>query len=146
MKEKPRPPENKRAGWLVRHAQEVSPAPNNGASPAQAQTGSHLSLSKPKMPSLLTDCVIVGHAEKADVIFTPRQWFAMCAHMMNENPQNFFLMHYIKDGRAKFAKACNARADDRISWAWDGFAVANWKNSSNPAQRLEVGNDPIASS
>jgi len=72
------------------------------------------------LPTLLTDCVLIGHAEKADVIFTPRQWFAMCAHMMNENPQNFFLMPYQdKDGKAKFAKAYNAKADDRIAWAWD---------------------------
>jgi hypothetical protein len=38
------------------------------------------------LPSQLTDCVLIGHGHKADVIFTPRQWFAMCAHMMNENP------------------------------------------------------------
>jgi hypothetical protein len=42
------------------------------------------------LPTLLTDCVLVGHAKKADVVFTPRQWFAMCAHMMNENPATFF--------------------------------------------------------
>jgi hypothetical protein len=72
------------------------------------------------LPTLLTDCVLVGHAEKADVIFTPPQWFAMCAHMMNENPQNFFLMAYRdKDGKAKFARAYHANADDRIDWAWD---------------------------
>ena len=72
------------------------------------------------LPSLLTDCVLIGHAEKADVIFTPRQWFAMCAHMMNNNPANFFLMPYRnKGGKPKFAKAYNANADDRIQWAWD---------------------------
>jgi hypothetical protein len=72
------------------------------------------------LPSLLTDCVIVGHAQKTDVIFTPRQWFAMCAHMMNENPDNFFLMPYQdKDGNPKFAKAYNAKAEKRIAWSWD---------------------------
>jgi hypothetical protein len=52
---------------------------------------------------LLTDCVLVGHAQKADIVFTPPQWFIMCAHMMNENPQNFFLMPYRddKDGKAE---------------------------------------------
>jgi hypothetical protein len=72
------------------------------------------------LPTLLTDCVLVGHAKKADVVFTPRQWFAMCAHMMNENPANFFLMPYQdKNGAAKFAKAYRANADKRIQWAWD---------------------------
>jgi hypothetical protein len=72
------------------------------------------------LPTLLTDCVLIGHAEKADVIFTPRQWFAMCAHMMNNNRANFFLMPYRdEDGKPKFAKAYNADADKRIAWAWD---------------------------
>jgi hypothetical protein len=77
----------------------------------------HLTLKA--LPTLLTDCVIVGHAEKADVVFTSRQFFAMCTHMRNDMPQNFFLMPYIKNGEAKFAKAYNARADDRAGWAWD---------------------------
>jgi hypothetical protein len=84
---------------------------------ALAGGGPHLTLKA--LPTLLTDCVIVGHAQKADVIFTPRQWFALCIHMLNENPVNFFLMPYLKDGKAKFAKAYNARADERIPWAWD---------------------------
>jgi hypothetical protein len=73
------------------------------------------------LPTLLTDCVIVGHAEKADVIFTPPQWFAMCAYMMNRNPDNFFLMPYFdeKQGRARFAKAYKVSAAKRILWAWD---------------------------
>jgi hypothetical protein len=79
-----------------------------------------MSLTLSELPTLLTDCVLVGHARKADVVFTPRQWFAMCAHMMNENPENFFLMPYQdKDGQAKFAKAYHANADKRIQWAWD---------------------------
>ena len=72
-----------------------------------------------RLPTLLTDCVLLGHAKRADVVFTPRQWFAVGAHMMNENPQNFFLMPYVKNGEAKFAKAFKAKADDRIQWAWD---------------------------
>jgi hypothetical protein len=72
------------------------------------------------LPTLLTDCVLVGHAKKADVIFTPPQWFAMCAHMMNENPANFFLQAYRdNDGRPKFAKAFRIDAEKRIAWAWD---------------------------
>lgn len=79
-----------------------------------------LELASAALPTLLTDCVLVGHAKRADVVFTPRQWFAMCAHMMNENPSNFFLIPYQeKNGTAKFAKAYNAKAEDRIQWAWD---------------------------
>ena len=79
-----------------------------------------MSLTLRSLPSLLTDCVIVGHARKADVVFTPRQFFAICAHMMNENPANFFLMSYPdKEGRPKYAKAFKAKVDDRIQWAWD---------------------------
>jgi hypothetical protein len=85
---------------------------------ASAGGSPHLALKA--LPTLLTDCVLVGHAQKADVVFTPCQWFAVCVHMMNENPQNFFLMPYQdKDGKAKFAKSYNVRADDRASWAWD---------------------------
>jgi hypothetical protein len=79
-----------------------------------------LELASAVLPALLTDCVLVGHAKRADIVFTPRQWFAMCIHMMNENPSNFFLMPYKdKNDKARFAKAFNAKADDRIQWAWD---------------------------
>src|SRR6266481_1613360 len=72
------------------------------------------------LPTLLTDCVLVGHAQKADVVFTPRQFFGMCTHMMNGNSPSVFLMPYRdKDGKATFAKAYKAEADERIQWAWD---------------------------
>ena len=61
------------------------------------------------LPTLLTDCVLVGHAKKADVVFTQRQWFALCVYMMNENPPNFFLMPYRdQHGKPKFAKSYKA--------------------------------------
>ena len=80
-----------------------------------------MSLTLRSLPSLLTDCVIVGHARKADVVFTPRQWFAICMHMHNENPANFFLMPYLKDGQAKYSKAFKADVEKRIRWAWDAI-------------------------
>lgn len=89
-------------------------------SPSKWAGGIPLPALTQRLPSLLTDCVIVGHAQKADVVFTPAQFFALCAHMMNNNPQNYFLMPYQdKDGKAKYAKAYNAKADDRIQWSWD---------------------------
>ena len=79
-----------------------------------------LELASGALPTLLTDCVIVGHARKADVVFTPRQWFALCVHMMNENPANFFLMPYRdKNGQPRYAKAFSADAEKRMLWAWD---------------------------
>ena len=79
-----------------------------------------LELDATALPTLLTDCVIVGHANKADVVFTPRQWFAICAHMMNENPANFFLMLFCnKNGEAQFKKALRTDVRKRIPWAWD---------------------------
>jgi hypothetical protein len=79
-----------------------------------------LELNSSALPTLLTDCVIVGHAKKADVVFTPRQWFAICAHMMNENPVNFFLMLFCdRNGEAQFKKASRTDVKTRISWAWD---------------------------
>jgi hypothetical protein len=47
-----------------------------------------MSLTLRSLPTLLTDCVIVGHARKADVFFTPRQFFAICAHIHNDNPRS----------------------------------------------------------
>ena len=79
-----------------------------------------LELDSAALPTLLTDCVLVGHAKKADVVFTRRQWFALCVHMMNENPPNFFLMPYRnRQGKPRFAKSYRVKADDRIQWAWD---------------------------
>ena len=82
------------------------------------------------------------------MVFTPPQWFAMCAHMMNENPQNFFLMPYQdKDGKAKFAKAYNAKADDRIAWAWDTITGkakvpgVNWLLSDQCSTPVALGGD-----
>jgi hypothetical protein len=72
------------------------------------------------LPPLLTDCVLIGHARKADVVFTPPQWFALCIHMMNKNSSNFFLMPYQdKSGKAKFAKAFRVDVEKRMQWAWD---------------------------
>jgi hypothetical protein len=72
-----------------------------------------------ELPSLLTDCVIVGHACKANMVFTLRQFFALCIHMLNENPPNFFLIPYRENDQAQYKKAFRVKAADRIAWAWD---------------------------
>src|SRR5262249_1376667 len=44
----------------------------------------------------------------------------MCAHMMNENPANFFLMPYRdKNAQPRYAKAFRADAEKWMRWAWD---------------------------
>jgi hypothetical protein len=63
------------------------------------------------LPSLLTDCVLVGHAQRADLVFTPRQYFDMCSHMMNDNPPNFFLNIYRDKAGKPRLTACG--------WTWD---------------------------
>lgn len=79
-----------------------------------------LELDSTALPTLATKCVLVGHAQKADVVWTRDDFMALCEHMMNGNERNFFLIPYRKeDGTAHYAKAKNAQADRRASWAWD---------------------------
>ena len=78
-----------------------------------------MSLTLRTLPSLLTDCVLVGHEKRADVVWTPRQWFAMCIHMLNENVANFFLKLYRdKNGQPKFSKAFKHDVTKWIEWSW----------------------------
>jgi hypothetical protein len=79
-----------------------------------------LELDAPALPSLATNCVLVGHAQKADVVWTRDQFMALCGLMLNRNELNFFLIPYREeDGAAHFAKAKKVRADKRAAWAWD---------------------------
>jgi hypothetical protein len=78
-----------------------------------------MSLALRTLPSLLTDCVLVGHEKRADVVWTPRQWFAMCIHMLNENVANFFLKLYRdENGQPKFSKAFKHDVTKWIEWSW----------------------------
>jgi hypothetical protein len=79
-----------------------------------------LELDSATLPVLATNCLLVGHAQKADVVWTREDFMALCKHMMNDNELNFFLIPYRKeDGTAHFAKAKKARSDRRAPWAWD---------------------------
>jgi hypothetical protein len=79
-----------------------------------------LELTSAALPTLLTDCVIVGHARKADVVWTRHEWFAICAHMMNDNPPNFFLMPFRDEkNQPHYKKAFKADVRKRIPWAWE---------------------------
>jgi hypothetical protein len=79
-----------------------------------------LELDSATLPTLATNCVLVGHAQRADVVWTRDDFIALCDHMMNGNQRDFFLIPYRKEnGTAHFAKAKKARSDKRASWAWD---------------------------
>jgi hypothetical protein len=81
-----------------------------------------LKLSSPaRLPRLANHCFIVGEAKRADVIWSEGDFLALCEHMLNDNPPDYFLSAWIDktSGRARFAKAPRrSRADKRASWAW----------------------------
>jgi hypothetical protein len=108
---------SRRSPWPSKRRTGTEPMQTRGA----IQSALSRSLTLRALPSLLTDCVIIGHAKKADVVFTPPQWFALCAHMHNENPDNFFLIPFFdeKQGKPRFAKAYRADIHKRAKWAWD---------------------------
>jgi hypothetical protein len=81
-----------------------------------------LELDSAALPTLATHCLLVGHAQKADVIWTKTDFVSLCEIMRNGNDPHFFMIPYQKeDGTAHFAKAKKARADKYASWAWDAI-------------------------
>ena len=44
------------------------------------------------LPTLATHCVIIGHAQKADVVWTKTDFAAICEIMRNGNDQQFFMI------------------------------------------------------
>ena len=74
-----------------------------------------------RLPTLANHCFIVGEAKRADVIWSEGDFKALCEHMLNENPPDYFLSAWIDkaSAQARFAKAPRwSRADKRASWAW----------------------------
>ncbi len=73
------------------------------------------------LPELKTEPVFLGHGKKADLFWTNEDFPNLCTYMLNDNPDNFFLMPFVdkKTGRAKYVKAFEASAVKRIRWAWD---------------------------
>jgi hypothetical protein len=74
-----------------------------------------------RLPTLANHCFIVGEAKRADVIWSEGDFKALCEHMLNDNPPDYFLSAWIDkaSGQARFAKAPRwSRADKRASWAW----------------------------
>ena len=64
--------------------------------------------------------ILVGEGQPADHVWTREQFLRLCNLMRNDNPPDEFL-HVYRDskGVARFVKARSAKADGRITWAWD---------------------------
>lgn len=74
-----------------------------------------------RLPTLANHTVIVGEAKRADAIWTEGDFLALCEHMLNDNPPDYFLSAWMDRAsrQARFAKAPrHSRADRRASWAW----------------------------
>jgi hypothetical protein len=79
---------------------------------------SSLTLNSPA--ALATNCVLIGHCDKADVVWTWTEFRTLCEHMLNGNSQTDFMLVYRDDeNQPKFAKAKTAKANRYASWAWD---------------------------
>jgi hypothetical protein len=90
-----------------------------------------LDLDTTALPRLATNCVLVGHAQKADLVWTKTDFVALCEIMRNGNDAHFFMIPYRKkDGTAHFAKAKKARADKYATWAWDAITGSAKKRAS----------------
>jgi hypothetical protein len=72
------------------------------------------------LPTLAANCLLIGHAQRADVVWTKSDFLALCAHMANENDPSFFMIPY-RDatGKAQFAKSRKPRCERHAIWAWD---------------------------
>jgi hypothetical protein len=74
-----------------------------------------------RLPTLSDRCLIVGKPKRADLIWSQGDFLALCEHMMNDNPLNYFLLAWLDAAsrQARFAKAPpHSRAHKRASWAW----------------------------
>jgi hypothetical protein len=64
--------------------------------------------------------ILIGEGQPADRVWTREEFLLLCNYMLNNNRLNEFL-HVYRDsnGVPRFVKAKSARADRRITWAWD---------------------------
>lgn len=82
---------------------------------------SFLQLGSP-LPSLANNLLLIGHEEKADVVWTRAQFMVLCEHLLNGNRRNDFLMAFPRpegDPRDPYAKSKTQRMERRAAWAWD---------------------------
>jgi hypothetical protein len=55
---------------------------------------------------LATNCVLIGHCDRAVVVWTGTEFRTLCEHILNGNSQtDFMLVYRDQENRPKFAKA-----------------------------------------
>jgi hypothetical protein len=76
-----------------------------------------------RLSTLPTQFILVGQAQRADAVWTKREFMTVCEAMLNDNDLTHFMMAFqeAETGKPAFKKAKTARADVRASWAWDAI-------------------------
>lgn len=76
-----------------------------------------------RLSSLPNQFVLVGKEQRADAVWTKRQFMTVSETMLNGNDLTHFVMAFqeASTGKPIFKKAKRARADGRSSWAWDSI-------------------------
>jgi len=78
-----------------------------------------LALESPAL-TLATKCVLIGHCNKADCIWTRDDFLTLCELMLNCNAStDFMLVYRDEENRPRFAKSKSAKAERRATWSWD---------------------------
>jgi len=82
---------------------------------------SALELDAQSLPSLAATCIVIGHGQKADIVWTKQEFLSLCDYMLNGNAPNDFMLVYnnLKTNKPVFQKAKNCIAARRASWAWE---------------------------
>jgi hypothetical protein len=67
-----------------------------------------------------TTCALIGEGRTADQEWTKRQFVELYRWLLNDNCEHDFMLVYRDHcGQPHFAKAKSARAERRITWAWE---------------------------
>src|SRR5262249_42154013 len=72
-------------------------------------------------PHLPTHRYFLGHATKADGLWTRDDFRAVCQLMLNGNSQYYFMQAYYDEriAKARFPKSKTVKASKRLEWAFD---------------------------
>src|SRR5579864_1708548 len=72
------------------------------------------------LAGLVPTTLLFPEGRRADLVWTRQEFIALCQHLLNGNPADEFL-HVYRDraDNPRFVKARTAKANARITWAWD---------------------------
>ena len=72
-----------------------------------------------RVPQVDPNC---RNRQRADTVWTKRQFIALCRHLMNSNPpSDFLLVYHDNTGRPRFARAKTAKFGQRCDWSWNSI-------------------------